>query len=109
MFNSTDPTSRGHGFFCLQCRHVEVANSTFEGLESLQGGAIFLQYMDDDSVTEIWNNTFYRNQASRDAGAIRLTNAGRVYILGNNFTENRVVKTDKSWRFSDGGALYYAC
>ena len=62
----------------------------------------------EDSVSDIINNTFYRNQAGV-AGAVDLQNPARVNIQGNNFTENRAIKLDKSWKNFDAGALYYAC
>ena len=86
---------------------MKIVNSTFENLSAKYGGAITLIDM-KDSVSEIINNTFNNNQAS-SGGAIDLQNPGRVLLLNNNFTENKAVKLDKSWRDLDAGAIYYAC
>ena len=80
MYNSTDSLSQGHGFFCKRCFSIVIANSTFENLSAAQGGAIFLEDM-VESVSNIWNNTFYRNKANLDSGAMKLMNPSQVYLL----------------------------
>ena len=107
MYNSSETKAKGHGFRCLQCNNVIVANSTFEDLSARTGGAIVLMNM-EDSVSEIVNNTFLRNKAGA-GGAIDLKNPARLLIQGNNFTDNQAVKLDKTWKDLDAGALYYAC
>ena len=32
-----------------------------------------------------------------------------MLISSNDFIENKVIKEDRSWRFSDAGAIYYSC
>ena len=50
---------------------------------------------------------FFQNSALYSAGAIKFAEAGAVLLKNNNFTENSVA--DPSYRFSDGGAIYYGC
>ena len=34
--------TNGHGLYCVECKNVDIQNSTFENLTSLDGGALHL-------------------------------------------------------------------
>lgn len=57
--------------------------------------------------SEIVGSTFHGNSALQKAGAIELEQAGKILIKNSTFTSNEV--SDPSWRFSDGGAIYFGC
>ena len=93
--DSVDLTAYGHGLWCDQCLSLSVANSTFHNLTSLHGPAIKLERM-IQAVTTITHSTFSNNTAIESAGAMRLDNAGTVYISHSDFIGNKV---EGVWRF----------
>ena len=70
------------------------------------GSAIYI-YEQMDTETEIVGCRFTGNSAYTKAGAIMFEQAGTVLLRNNSFTSNSVA--DPSWRYADGGAIYYKC
>ena len=70
MFESTDITAKGHGFYCKECTAISIKDSTFRNLTSLIAPAILIE--NNVGTATIENSTFLGNHAYETSGSIRL-------------------------------------
>ena len=103
MYNSTDKEMLGHGLACTQCTEVFIADSTFEGIQSSRGGAIYLETLSGESAIV---NSEFKNNSAIFGGAIQLINTVDIHFENNTFEDNSA-KNDG--RTGEGGAIYYSC
>jgi hypothetical protein len=91
----------GHGLACTQCTEVFISNSTFEGIESSAGGAVYLETLSGESAVV---NSIFKNNSANFGGAMRLINTVDIHFENNTFKYN---KAERNGLTGEGGAIYY--
>jgi len=95
---------------------VSVSDSQFSGLQSLQGGAVYLSQGPNakaDSLSSfsysLSNNVFVGNWATYEGGAVYLMGPQHLIMEGNVFRDNWAGQDIGGVQEAYGGAVYYSC
>ena len=111
--------TEGAGLYCFNCRAITVQNSNFKNLNSLKGGALFIEETQTNKLPQyrygkyrVLSSTFTECEAVA-GGAIYLRNPQYMTIGGRTvFSQNRARNSsDENFKKirGTGGALYFDC
>ncbi|CDW87526.1 UNKNOWN [Stylonychia lemnae] len=112
-------SAQGGALYCLNCRKINITQSSFINILSKQGGALYIQenevnkkLSDKLGKYQILDSIFQGCEAQQTGGAIFLDNIQYMTIESTKFQENKVKYSKDASNMEvsgSGGAVYYTC